>query len=248
MSRQAVLGFDRKLDLEWLEMAAGKAADGAEPSEIKHYLLQQLQTLSYDNQASGSARAKTVRVILRIWRGVDPALRPIHERALDLLPTVAAEERFALHWAMTCAAYPFFSDHAAVIGNLLTLHDQVTTNQITRRISDHWGDRSTVFRTSRHVVRTMVAWGAIRDSGKGTYARGLQPVAISEAVGRILLEALLLDAEQDALPVKQAGKHPALFPFDFEVDVSMLRGAKQFRVFRQGLDADFVALAESGTG
>ena len=247
MSRQAVLGFDRKLDLEWLEVAAAKAADGAEPSEIKNHMLEQLQTLSYDNQASGSARAKTVRVILRIWGGVDPALRPIHGRALDLLPTVAAEERFALHWAMTCAAYPFFSDHAALIDNLLTLHDRVTTNQITRRIADRWGDRSTVFRTSRHVVRTMVAWGAIRDSGKGAYSRGMQPVAVSDAVGRILLESILLDAEQDALPLQQAGKHPALFPFNFEVDVGMLRGADQFRIYRQGLDADFVALAESET-
>jgi hypothetical protein len=243
MSRQAVLGFDRKLDLDWLEMAAAKAAEGAQPSEIKEHLLQNLQTLSYENEASGSARAKTVRVILRIWGGVDTPLQPIHRRALDLLPNVAAEQRFALHWAMTCAAYPFFSDHAAVIGNLLTLHDQVTTNQITRRISDHWGDRSTVFRTSRHVVRTMVAWGAIRDSGKGAYSRGMQPLAISDDAGRILLEAVLLDSEQDALPLQQAGKQPALFPFSFEVDVGMLRGASQFRIYRQGMDADFVSLA-----
>lgn len=243
MSRRARIGFDRKLELEWLDVTAAKAAEGASGDEVKEYLLSYLDSLSYGSEASGSARAKTARVLLRIWGGVRPEMKPPHDRALQLLPTIPPEQRLGLHWAMTIAAYPFFADHAAVLGRLFPLQETISAVQIKRRIAEQWGDRSTVMRTSRHVVRTMVAWGVIADAGKGTYVRAGDARPVTADVAQLLLEAVLLDSEEEALPLAKASQHPALFPFDVRLDAQQVRQSDRVRVYRQGLDADFVMLA-----
>src|SRR5690606_22686814 len=141
------------------------------------------------------------------------------------------------------AAYPFFADHAAVLGRLFPLQETVSAAQIKRRIAEQWGDRSTVMRTSRHVVRTMVAWGVIEDAGKGSYVRAGDPRSVTAEIAQVLLEAVLLDSEQEALPLARVGQHPALFPFDLRLDAQQLRLSDRVRVYRQGLDTDYVTLA-----
>lgn len=244
MNRRAKIGFDRKLELEWLDLTAARASEGASSESVRDYLLTQLVSLSFSNESSGSARAKTARVLLRIWGGVAPELEPLQRHALDLLPQLRADQRLALHWAMTMAAYPFFTDHAAVIGRLFSLQDYCTTAQVQRRVSEQWGERETVLRTSRHVVRTMVAWGVIEDAEKGAYRRKGERLSVTGELGQLLVEAVLLDSESEALPLEQAARHPALFPFDVRLNGQALRNSGRVRVFRHGLDQDFIALPE----
>lgn len=243
MTRRSTIGFDRKLELEWMDFAAAKTAEGATDEELRAQLLSYLTSLSHGNEASGSARAKTARVLMRIWGHVDSSMAPLHDRALHLLPGAAPPERLALHWALTIAAYPFFADHAAAVGRLLSLQETVSTAQIQRRIAEQWGERSTVFRTSRHVVRTMIVWGVIEDAGKGVYRRRGERRQVQAEIAQLLLEAILLDAEQDMLPVEQVNKHPALFPFDIRVNAQELRQSDHVRVYRQGVDVEVVTLA-----
>lgn len=244
MSRRSRIGFDRKLELEWLDVTAAKAAEGMTPEELRDYLLSHLDRLAFGNEATGSARAKTVRVLLRIWGKVEPELESLHARALQILPQVEPQKRLALHWAMTIAAYPFFTDHAAAVGRLLQLQETVITPQIQRRIAEQWGERSTVFRTSRHVMRTMIGWGVLADAGKGLYGRGAERQTIEGALAQLLVEAVLLDSENESLPLDQAASHPALFPFHVQINAHNLRQSDRVRIFRQGLDRDFVTLAE----
>lgn len=242
MSRRDQLGFDRKLELRWLDLAAAKAAEGFSHDELRHYLLERLESLAHEEGMHGSARAKTVRVILRVWCGVDPEIQPLHDRALNLLAKVTPEQRLAVHWAMLVAAYPFFADHADIIGRLLRLQETITVPQIRRRIAELWGDRSTVFRTSRHVVRSMVDWGVLKDSGKGEYERGPVSVRLSQEIAMLLMEALLLDTERETVAVQQLRQNSVLFPFEYDLDVGDLRGDGRFEIHRQGVDRDVVAL------
>jgi hypothetical protein len=242
MNRRSSIGFDRKLDLEWLDMAAAKAAEGATPAELRDYLLSHLDALAYGSEATGSARAKTARVLLRIWGNVGLELESLHRRALQLLPKVDPEQRLALHWAMTVAAYPFFTDHATAVGRLIPLQETVLTAQLQRRIAEQWGERSTVFRTSRHVMRTMIGWGVLEDAGKGVYRRRGGRRVVDGELAQVLLEAVLIDSENESLPLDQASGHPALFPFDVRINAQSLRRSERVYVFRQGLDQDFLAL------
>ncbi len=243
MNRRSTIGFDRKLELEWLDFTAAKAAEGATEEELRAQLLSYLDSISHGNEASGSARSKTALVLMRIWGNVGPRMASLHKRALQLLPGASPPERLGLHWALTIAAYPFFADHAAAVGRLISLQESVTTVQIQRRIAEQWGERSTVFRTSRHVIRTIIAWGVLEDAGKGVYRRRGERHPIQGEIAQLLLEAILLNTEQDMLPIEQVSKHPALFPFDVRVSAQELRQSNYIHVYRQGVDTEIVALA-----
>jgi hypothetical protein len=180
-------------------------------------------------------------VLARVWLTVPAEAVGLRDRALELLPNATQQERTALHWAMLCVSYPFWADVAAAAGRLLSLQGVVVLTQLTRRMTESWGDRSTVKRSSQRIARSMVRWGTMTDSEtKGMY-NAAPRITLSSQVGAVLIEALLLH-EQRALPVDALLRHPAMFPFKVIVRVNELRDSERFEVYRQGLDEDVVRL------
>ena len=242
MNRRANIGFDRRIDLEWLDAAAAQAAAGAPTEEIRAYIWDFLDGVVSGN-VHGSARQKTTTVLHHIWGDVPKHARSLRDRALVEFASCSADERLALHWAMLLGTYPLFSDTASAVGRLLMLQGQFTLAHLTRRLVSTWGERSTLERAGQRVVRSMVQWGALRDTGsRGFYEAAPRRRKVGSAVGILLIEALLVDAEEQAVQLDQLMGHPALFPFELDVNASHVRGASQFRVHRQGLDSDFVEL------
>lgn len=236
------IGFDRRLELSWLDMAASKVAAGVPADELQKNLIHFLQSLSYDPTETGSARPKTVRVILRIWGSPDVRLKRFNASCAKLFRSAEAGDRLALHWAMTLAAYPYFYTHAHVIGRLLALHDNVSAMQIRRRITEKWGDRSTVERTSRHVVRTMVAWRTLIESGKGQYSGPAARYDVTTPVAAKLAWAVLFNLPGRAAPLEQLVKHPALFPFDFRLGISDVERDREMEVAQEGVGTVMVGM------
>jgi hypothetical protein len=242
MSRRSRIGFDRRIDREWLDAAAGKAASGATAQEVRAYVWNLLDGAVTGN-AHGSARHKTTTVLHHLWGDVPEPAKAMRERALAAFADCAPEERLALHWAMMLGTYPVFTDMASAVGRLLMLQGQFTLAHLTRRLVEGWGERSTLARASQRVVRSMVQWGVLRDTtSSGVYEAVPRRKKIASAVAVLLIEALLVDAEESALCFDQLASHPAFFPFDLDVNVGDVRAASQFRVHRQGLDSDFVEL------
>ena len=242
MNRRANIGFDRRIDLEWLDAAAGKAATGASSDEIRAYVWELLDGV-VSGSVHGSARQKTTTVLHHIWGAVPESARALRARAIAQVNECTPEERLALHWAMMLGTYPMFTDAASAIGRLLTLQGQFTLAHLTRRLVQVWGERSTIERAGQRIVRSMVQWGALRDTkAHGVYQAVPRRKAIGPAVGTLLIEALLVDAEETSAPLDQLIGHSAVFPFDVEVNAGHIRCAPQFRVHRQGLDSDFVEL------
>lgn len=242
MNRRSSIGFDRKIQLEWLDATAAKMEEGSTGPELRDFLFDYLSHLS-GGRSNGGARYKTVAVLSRVWSHVPPEAEPLRMRALELLRIIDPADRLALHWAMTIAAYPFFSDVAAAVGRILGLQDTVSLGHVERRVSELWGERSTVKRTCQYAVRSMYEWGVLEEAGRGVYQRKGERHTVTGDLAQLLLEAVLLDSESETLPLDQACGHPALFPFDVQVNAHNLRQSDRVRVFRQGLDSDFVALA-----
>lgn len=245
MNRRASIGFDRRIDLEWLDAAAAQAATGATADELRAHLWNLL-----DGAVSGdkfnSARGKTLTVLNHIWGEVPASATSLRERAAGLIAGSTPDERLALHWAMMVGTYPVFTDTAAAVGRLLTLQGSFTLAHLTRRLVGVWGERSTLERAGQRIVRSMVQWGVLRDTEtRGMYEAVPGRRKVVSAVGTVLIEALLVDAEEASVPLERLTRHPAIFPFDLDVNANHVRGASQFRVHRQGLDSDFVELQGS---
>ena len=241
MRNRTSIGFDRKVDLAWLDAVASRVAAGATEEEVRSYLWRLL-----DEAVSGrKARQNTVTVLAHIWSQVPVDARGLRDRAVRLLPEVAPAHRVALHWALALATYPFFADVATTVGRLLALQGNVTLAQVTRRLVELWGERSTMVRAAQRVVRSMVQWGILKDTAeRGVYERAGPPMEAGGQLALILLEALLLGVSSDGMPLDQALRHPALFPFRLDLAAHDLRRAARFRVHRQGLDMDVVGLAQ----
>lgn len=242
MTRRANIGFDRRVDLEWLDAAAAQAAAGATAEEMRAYLWHLLDGVLRGDKFN-SARGKTVTVLSHIWGDVPRGAEALRQRAVAQLTGCTTDERLALHWAMMVGTYPVFTDIASAAGRLLTLQGNFTLAHLTRRLVGTWGERSTLERAAQRIVRSMIQWGVLRDTAaRGTYEGVPSHQKVGATVGKVLIEALLVDAEAASLPFDQLIGHPALFPFEIEMNAGHVRSASQFRVHRQALDADFVEL------
>ncbi len=243
MNRITGIGLDRRLDLEWLDAVAAQVAAGHDVAATRAKLFEVLDGKVAGGSKPGTACHKTVGVLSRTWVNVPAELVAFRDHAAKLLPSLSPRERLALHWAMLLAGYRFFGDVAENAGRLLLLQGSLTLSQLTRRMRETWGERSTLNRATQRAVRSMVEWDALADTAdKGVYAQSPRRVAVHGQLAMLLLEGLLRHADK-AVPVDQATSHPAFFPFDVSLRAHELRQSLRFEVHRQGLDVDVVGLA-----
>ncbi len=248
MTRTVGIRLDRRLELEWLDAVAARVAAGEGGEAIRAGLFDLLAGSVRGGARCGSACHKTVGVLFGTWADVPADLRSFRDHAIGVLAAAAPGERVALHWAMLVASYAFFADIARNTGRLLALQGNVALAQITRRMREAWGDRSTVHRATQRVVRSMVQWSVLSDTREhGVYVRSAEPFALCQEPAMCAMEGLLLH-EGRALTVAQAVRHPALFPFALELRIANLRQSPRFEVYRQGVDVDMVSLASGRCG
>jgi hypothetical protein len=246
MSPRAGIRLDRRVDLAWLDAVAAQVAAGHDAATTRAILFELLNGKIAGGMKSDGACQKTIRVLMRTWLDVPEELVTYRDRAVKCLPSLSSPERLGLHWAMLLAGYRFFGDVAEHTGRLLSLQGNLTMAQVSRRMRETWGDRSTLNRATQRVVRSMVEWGVLEDTEKkGFYSQISRSVALHGELALVLVEALLLHTG-NAIPIQQVIEHPALFPFEMELSIQGLRQSARFEVHRQGLDVDVVGLRDGG--
>lgn len=241
--RPRKIGFDRKLDLDWLDAMAGPLASGATPRQAREAVYHRLEgVLSGD--AANSARGKTLTVLSAIWLNVPAAIEPLRVEVLARFNEVTPDERLALHWTMMLVAYPFFLDMTAQTGKLFSLNGDCTFAQIQRRMVERWGERSTLTRAVQRILRSMVGWGVLQEGASGGHYQPLpKRFPVAEATTTLLLEGLL-HAEGHGLDWEALIGHPALFPFDLHLNSLAFRQQSRLRVHRQGDQRDWVEIID----
>jgi hypothetical protein len=140
------------------------------------------------------------------------------------------------------AAYPFWYVVAESTGRLLRLQGNATAAQIQRRVREQLGERETVSRAARRIIRCFVDWAVIRESTKkGLYVPS-EPIVLGDSdVIAWLVEASLIAGGMSSAPLKTLSQSPALFPFRISPADSIERLVqRRLEVHRHSLDEPIV--------
>lgn len=227
-----VIGLDRELKLRWLDMAAGFAEVERDKIALRAKLM---DALAADIPAH-FVRVKTCTVLIRTWLTVPPDYVSLRDRGFELLKATPPDQRLAIHWGMLLLAYPFFRETVALIGRTVATQEAISRGQISRKIIETWGDRTTVKRSILRVFQSLTEWGVLIANGSDEIFRPASAQKMVNCQSALWLTELTLLArgvETSASVVLQA---PENFPFDLDLSLNDLIRSGRFSTFREGTD------------
>ncbi len=245
MRQRVQVGFSQRIQLDWLEFTAELLLAGSTRGEIQAALNDFLQDkLSVGSNTKSTNRRKAISILLRIWVSVPKKLEPLRHEGLEHLRRLPPDEHLPVHWGMTMAVYPFFAVVAETVGRLLRLQGSIAAASAQRRIREQLGERETVLRATRRVLRCFVDWGVIEDTReKGVYQAAPLRLVEDKKLVAWLIEAALVASNSDASILRAIAQTPALFPFAVaQLNFISLSGNERLELLRQGLDQNMIML------
>jgi len=248
-SRIAQIGIDRIVRLEWLERAAQLALAGNQPSTVKQNMVEFLApSFPTSNPSVRGSLAKTVTILMNVWLSGPKELADLRKGGLELLRIKSGRDRLAIHWAMLMATYPFWGAVAGQTGRLLRLQETITAEQVQRRICEQYGERESVFRRVRYVLRSFIAWGILQETEtKGIYRRGLTLSIDDPKLIALMIEAVLHANSNGSTRLTDLLESTSLFPFHLKRTAaeSLLMASPRLECIRHNMDDELVMLKKS---
>ncbi len=243
------IGFSQRIRLEWLEYTANLLLAGNPRDEIVAALSDRLrEKLSVGNEPARGTRDKAITILTKVWVTVPNEHRALRDQGLELLQRLPASDRMLVHWCMCIAAYPFFGTVADATGRLLRLQGTVGAAQVQRRLRERFGERETVARAARRILRAFIDWGALLETaGKGAYCIAPKKVIDDLPLSIWVMSAML--AVNNAKPRSAAFllRGPHLFPFDVVLPSTMdLEAHGAFEIDRYGPDQEVLVNRSGG--
>lgn len=239
-----MLGFDRQIKKEWLDVTMELLTEGKSTQHIRE-MHERFMALDLPGK---DARRKTRLVISRMWLDNNTKLVPLRKRALEILKENPEIDTRVFHWGMSIATYPFFRDIATIIGKLIALQGNFKVSQVHDRIGKIWGGRSTLTRACSRVIQTMIMWEIIestKESKSYTAVQKLRVAVRRKQVAQWLIYSLLLSRENGSVPVEEIGRSPELFPFSIEIGVDALLFSNGIKLCHRGIKTEFISLKEN---
>lgn len=243
MTRQEQIGFSQRIRLEWLEYTTNLVLAGLPNGEIAEALRDRLRDrLSVGQDPERGNRDKAVTILMKVWVTVPKGLEMLRDEGLQLVQHPTAAARALVHWSQCMAVYPFFGTVAEATGRLLQLQGSAGAAQVQRRVRERLGERVTVSRAARRILRAFIDWGMLLETGKKGIYRGAPKNEIDNARLAIwTLRAVLIAGCGGSRPLSAALRGPHLFPFDITLPtVNELEHCDELDVTRQGLDHEIV--------
>jgi len=245
-NRLTQIGLDRILRFDWLETTAALVSAKNDARTIKALLQEDLKG-SFESSRTDVRGSidKTITILLRIWLTSPKILDSLRVDGLDLLKSAGQQHRLAIHWGMVMAVYPFWYGVAIHVGRLLRLQGTAAAAQVQRRIREQYGERETVARRARYVLRSYLDWGVLQETGKQGVYSAAKPLPVEEAQAIAwLAEAALHSRGNGSASLGELLESPAFFPFQIApIHPGLLATASsRLDVLRQGLDETLVML------
>jgi hypothetical protein len=244
------VGFSQRVRLEWLEQTANLVLAGNGRAAVNDALQELLKDkVSVGGQAERGNREKIISILLKTWLMVPNELESLRVEGLELLKRVPRRDHLAIHWGMVMAVYPFWSGVAVQVGRLLRLQGSAAAAHVQRRVREQYGERETVSRAARRVLRSYLDWCVLQETGtKGIYTAGTTLAVDDSRLIAWLVEASLHARANGSAPLEDLLNSPSLFPFRLpHVSAENLASLSlRLDLLRHGLDDDIVMLREEG--
>lgn len=246
--RYNLVGIKQIIRLEWLKKTVNLLLAGFEAKAIRNELHEFLQNdqlyNAFEKKRSSQTRTFAVTNLMKIWVTPDPELIPFRNASLDYIRR-NPDMDFALHWGMLSAAYPFWFNIARQTGKLFALQSQVTSIQITNRLKEQYGDRSTIKRNTEYVLSSFKAWGAIKvASAKGCYENVPSLTINDPQLAILMFESALLAIPEANITLNKIINCPSFFPFQFPAITGdfISRNSKRMKMVRYGPGEEILQL------
>ncbi len=245
---KAQIGFSQRIRLEWFEGTANLILAGNDKAAINDSLQDLLQDkVSVRGKAVRGNREKVITILLKTWLTVPHESEKFRDQGLEILQKLPRRDRIAVHWGMTLAAYPFWGAVAAHTGRLLRLQGTAAAAHIQRRIKEDYGERETVSRAARRVIRSFIDWGVLNETGdKGVYDHGEEYSVEDPKLIAWIVEASLRARTNRSAAIKELLVSPSLFPFRL-AHISaghMASLSPRLDILRHGLDDELLILRQ----
>lgn len=242
------IGFSQRVRLEWLEQTANLILAGNDKAAVNDALQELLKDkVSVGGQAERGNREKIITILLKTWLTVPSKLESLRVEGLDLLKRVPRCDHLAIHWGMVMAVYPFWSGVATQTGRLLRLQGSASAAHVQRRVREQYGERETVSRAARRVLRSYLDWGVLNETkSKGIYTSGITLSVEDPRLIAWLTEAALHARANGSARLRDLLDSPDSFPFQIKPIPAESIGSASPRldILRHGLDDAIVMLRE----
>jgi len=229
------IGFDRFIDIKWLQTAMSVRTGTA--------ILNDLNKVLDAANLGKAAKKKTQTVLNRLWLEPRPELAEFASRGIQLFAENSEVSPIVLSWGMAIAAYPFFGQVAELVGRLTSLQGDCASSEIHRRMSELFGEREGTYRMTNMVLQSQANWGAIKriDNGK-RLVRCEKLTVIDPPVVEWLVEAVLrFKGKPLSVPTLQTV--PVIFPFRLEPSLAYIASKSMILELRSEASSDqFVTL------
>ena len=241
MKRGGQIGFSQRIHLDWLEYTANLVLAGNPREEIVAALGERLkEKLSVGNQPERGNRDKAITILTKVWVTVPRELQSLRDEGLSHLQCRGPSDRMLVHWCMCMAVYPFFGTVADAVGRLLRLQGTAGAAQVQRRLRERFGERETVARAARRIMRAYIDWGVLMETDEKGLYRGTAKRAIDDARLAVwAIKAMLLASSDNPRSTSTLLRGPHLFPFDMVLpSMRELEACEALETSYHGLDQE----------
>jgi hypothetical protein len=206
VKRSAIL--DRAIDPAWLDLALRLASEQDTDAGDQRT---DLEMALRDRIPASEGRAKTVKILVRVWLRPDDPAQPIVRWALERADEVGDSR--VLHIGALMASYPFFGRACSIIGRELSLHGEILTAQLRKRLRAEWGDREIVDVSTRGAVRTLRSLGILQGKLRSPRSTPGKPLVVEDFLRPWLIHSLLIMRGVDSIDSREVQRAPELFMF-----------------------------------